>query len=88
MSGIIIPITSTCMAQGRQLKLRDEHPYIQESIKALIELYEAWNKSEEVEKWRANLPQTEAVMERHVTSYMATILSRQDIVIPWHVVVE
>jgi len=25
----------------------------------LIELYEAWNKPEEAEKWRAKLPQTE-----------------------------
>jgi hypothetical protein len=29
----------------------------------LIALYEAWNKPEEAEKWRAKLPQTEALRE-------------------------
>jgi len=27
----------------------------------LIDLYEAWNKPEKAEEWRAKLPQTEAV---------------------------
>jgi hypothetical protein len=29
----------------------------------LINLYEAWNKPEKAEEWRAKLPQMEAVME-------------------------
>jgi hypothetical protein len=29
----------------------------------LIALYEAWNKSEKAEQWRAKLPQTEAIEE-------------------------
>jgi hypothetical protein len=29
----------------------------------LIDLYEAWNKPEEAEKWRTKLPQIEAVEE-------------------------
>jgi len=29
----------------------------------LIDLYEAWSKSEHAEEWRAKLPQTEAVEE-------------------------
>jgi hypothetical protein len=29
----------------------------------LINLYEAWNKPEKDEEWRAKLPQMEAVME-------------------------
>jgi len=29
----------------------------------MIELYEAWNKPEEAEKWRAKLPKVEAVTE-------------------------
>ncbi|MBW2580873.1 MAG: hypothetical protein JRD00_08020 [Deltaproteobacteria bacterium] len=49
--------------RGKSLKLGDTHPHTQESIKNLIELYEAWNKPEETEKWRAELPQTEAVEE-------------------------
>jgi hypothetical protein len=40
-------------------KLVDEHTHTKESLKNLIDLYEAWNKPEEVEKWRAKLPQTE-----------------------------
>jgi len=29
----------------------------------VIELYEAWNKPEKAEEWRAKLPQTEAIKE-------------------------
>jgi len=29
----------------------------------LIDLYEAWNKPEKAEEWRAKLPQTEAIDE-------------------------
>jgi serine/threonine protein kinase/Flp pilus assembly protein TadD len=32
-----------------------------ESIGKIVDLYEAWNKPEKAEKWRATLPQTEAV---------------------------
>jgi len=34
-----------------------------ESWNNLIELYEAWNKPEKANEWRAKLPQTEAVRE-------------------------
>ena len=44
--------------KGRRLKLSDEHPHTQESIKNLIDLYEAWDKPEKVEEWRAELPES------------------------------
>jgi hypothetical protein len=47
-------------AKGRHLKLRKTHPYTIESFNSLIELYEAWNKPEKANQWRAKLPQTEA----------------------------
>jgi len=49
--------------EGRRLKLGDTHPRTLESCHTLIELYEAWGKAEEAEKWREELPQTEAVRE-------------------------
>jgi hypothetical protein len=49
--------------EGRRLKLGDTHPHTIESIKNLIELYEAWNKPEKAEEWRSKLPKTEAVDE-------------------------
>jgi len=49
--------------EGRCLKLDDTHPHTKESINNLIALYEAWNKPEKAEHWRAKLPQTEAVAE-------------------------
>jgi hypothetical protein len=33
------------------------HPHAEEKKKTLIELYEAWNKPEKAEKWRAKLEQ-------------------------------
>jgi tetratricopeptide (TPR) repeat protein len=42
--------------KGRRLKLGDNHPNTIESIKSLIALYEAWNKPEKAEQWRAKLP--------------------------------
>ena len=47
--------------KDRRLKFGDTHPHSIESWNNLIELYEAWNKFEKAEKWRAKLPQTEAV---------------------------
>ncbi len=44
--------------KSRQLKLPDQHPHTQESIKTLIDLYDSWGKPEDAEKWRAELPQT------------------------------
>ena len=38
------------------LRLGETHRKTQESITDLINLYEAWNKPEEAEKWRAKLP--------------------------------
>jgi hypothetical protein len=46
---------------GRRLKLGDTHPHTMESILALIDLYEAWNKPENAKEWRAKLPKTEAL---------------------------
>ncbi len=36
--------------------LGESHPETRGSILALIQLYEAWGKPEEAEKWRAQLP--------------------------------
>ncbi len=47
--------------KGRTNKLGPEHPRILNSLKNLIELYEAWDKPEKAEEWRAELPQTETV---------------------------
>jgi len=44
------------VVEGRRLKLGDTHPHTLESLDNLIETYEAWNKPEEAEKWRAKLP--------------------------------
>ena len=49
--------------EGRRLKLGDKHPHTLESWNNLIELYKAWGKPEEAKKWRADLPQKEAVEE-------------------------
>jgi tetratricopeptide (TPR) repeat protein len=48
---------------GRISKLGPEHPHTLESLNNLIELYEAWEKPERAEEWRAKLPQTEALKE-------------------------
>ncbi|MFC1634052.1 tetratricopeptide repeat protein [Planctomycetota bacterium] len=49
--------------EGWHLKLGDTHPHTIESWKNLIKLYEAWNKLEKADQWRAKLPQKEAVEE-------------------------
>ena len=41
---------------GRRLKLGDTHPDTKESLNNLIELYEAWDKPEKANEWRAKLP--------------------------------
>ena len=43
-------------ANGRIEKLKLQHPKTQESIKNLIELYEACGKPEKADYWRAKLP--------------------------------
>jgi hypothetical protein len=48
---------------NRQKKSDEDRPHTQQSIENLIELYEAWGKPEEAEKWRAELSQTEAKIE-------------------------
>lgn len=45
--------------KGRRLKLGDIHPHTLESWNNLIELYEALNKPEKAEEWRAKLTQTD-----------------------------
>ena len=47
--------------KGRADKLGPEHPMTLKSLNILIQLYEAWNKPEKAEEWRAKLPQIEAV---------------------------
>ena len=42
--------------KGRRLKLGDTHPHTVESLNNLIALYEAWNKPEKANQWRAKLP--------------------------------
>jgi hypothetical protein len=39
------------------------HSNTPKSHSSLIQLYEAWDKPEKAEEWRAKLPQTEAVKE-------------------------
>ena len=46
---------------SRISKLKLQHPHTQESIKTLIELYEAWNKPGKADYWRAKLSQTETI---------------------------
>jgi hypothetical protein len=48
---------------GRTTKLGPKHPHTIESLRNLIKLYEAWNKPEEAETWRAKLPKIEAKTE-------------------------
>jgi hypothetical protein len=45
--------------EGRREKLGNTHPQTQDSIKNLIETYEARGKPEEAKKWRAELMRTE-----------------------------
>jgi len=45
------------------LKFGDTHPHTLESSHNLIELYEAWNKPEKAEEWRAKLPRKEGKEE-------------------------
>jgi hypothetical protein len=42
--------------EGRRLKLGENHPHTIKSIKKLIKLYEACNKPEKADQWRAKLP--------------------------------
>jgi hypothetical protein len=49
--------------EGRRLKLGNNHSHTLELLNNLIELYEAWNKPEKANEWRAKLPKTEAVYE-------------------------
>jgi hypothetical protein len=49
--------------EGGHLKLGDSHPQTLESRNNLIGLYEASGKPEQAAKWRAELPQAEAVEE-------------------------
>jgi len=46
-----------------RLKLSDTHSRTVESSNNRIALYEAWNKPEKANEWRAKRPQTEVVEE-------------------------
>jgi hypothetical protein len=47
------------LEEGPEDRLGDIHPHTKESLNNLIDLYEACNKPEEAEKWRAKLAQME-----------------------------
>jgi hypothetical protein len=47
----------------RRLKLGDTHPHTIESINILIDLYEAWDKPEKANQWRAKMLEKEVVEE-------------------------
>jgi len=49
--------------EGRRLKLGDKHPHTLQPLNNLIALYEASNKTEQANQWRAKLPQIKAVEE-------------------------
>ena len=49
--------------EGRRHKLGDTHPHTLQSLNNLITLYEAWDKPEKAEEWRAKLHQADAVEE-------------------------
>jgi hypothetical protein len=44
--------------KGHRLKLGDTHPHTLQSLNNLIDLYEAWGKTEEANLWRAKLPES------------------------------
>jgi hypothetical protein len=56
-------ILSIEAVEDRRLKLGDTNPRTLEFLTRLIALYEAWNKPEKPEEWRAKLPQTETKIE-------------------------
>jgi hypothetical protein len=51
-------------AEGGIQKLGQQHPHTKESIDNLIELYEAWNKPEKADNWRAKLPSNQATQQQ------------------------
>lgn len=67
--------------EGR-LKLGDTPPYTQQSLNNLIALYEAWDKPEQANQWRAKLPQTEASREWHVTPKPPQFLDLKHVTFP------
>ena len=70
-----IEISPWFSALSLYLKLSDTHSHTLESMRNLIKLYEAWNKTEKAKEWRAKLPQTETVNEWHNALKMAQISS-------------
>jgi hypothetical protein len=50
----------TAALKSARQYLGASHPETRGCILAFIELYEAWNKPEEAETWRAKLPQEQA----------------------------
>jgi tetratricopeptide (TPR) repeat protein len=49
--------------EGFRRVLGNEHPYTLYSINDLAELYDAWGKPEEAQKYRDMLPEEDAVPE-------------------------
>jgi tetratricopeptide (TPR) repeat protein len=45
--------------EGQSKKLGPDHPMTLKSIRSLIQLYEAWDKSDQAEEYRAKLPKEE-----------------------------
>jgi hypothetical protein len=60
-------------SQRRKNQFGPEHPHTIDMLNQLVSLYEAWDKPEKAEEWRAKLPQTEAVEESNVTSCVPTV---------------
>ena len=48
---------------GAADKTGDTHPHTKESLNNLIDLYEARNKPEKANEWRARLPETKVVQQ-------------------------
>jgi hypothetical protein len=51
------------VVEGRRLRLGNTHLHTKESLNNLIDLYEAWNKPEKAEEWRAQLVHIEDFVE-------------------------
>ena len=46
--------------EGRRVKVGDTHPQTLESLKNLINLYEAWSKPEQAEQWKVKLSELQS----------------------------
>ena len=49
---------------GRSAKFGSDHVFTQDAIQILIKLYEAWDKREDAEKWRAKFSRNQDAQEQ------------------------